>query len=357
LQQLLDDAADLVIDHAFLSIDYDTLLGRGASASVFKGTLTLLWGGNRTRFFTNLFRVSGSALLQQENTAKTIDVAVKMYTPPELDEAAILAIKDETSAWGDISELAMNKGVAERENEEGVLLLSSRPTNIVRFFGMCVMPPHLSLVFELCEGGPLSEWIARSSPPPTLTTRLKVALDCALAVHFLHDNGFIHRDLKSDNFLLKNGTALLTDFGTCVDVERASEQTFYLGGRGAMQLRHAIMRANTVGTIDTMAPELLVENTREMEGRLYSSASDVYALGIVVASIIVFRPPFPGLREWNVREKVLKGERPFDANDQIFEGVRALGGWLHRAFKANPIDRPSALELVEILEAAQAIRQ
>jgi len=374
LQQLLDDASDLIIDHAFLSIDYDTLLGRGASASVFHGTLTLLWGGPGSRFIPG-FSVSGSALFAADPTetrARSVEVAVKIYTPPELDEAAILAIKEETSAWGELSKIAMRSAYQshvehEDEEDQGMVIVNRRPPNLVRFFGMCVMPPHLSLVFEYCEGGALSEWIGASSAPPLLETRIKLVYDCALSVYFLHSNGFIHRDLKAANYLLKRGCALLTDFGTCLSIEADDNQrTFFCTTSGAgasisttmtttVELKNAVIRGTTVGTIDHMAPELLVDMkdsiTGEPSGRLYSSASDIYALAVTVASVIAYRHPFLGMREWDVRERVVKGERPFDLDDFVFKHDSGIREWLRRAFLGNPIERPTALDLVELCEA------
>ena len=370
LQQLLDDASDLIIDHAFLSIDYESLLGRGASASVFHGTLTLLWGAGG-RFLPG-FSVSGSALFAadpRETSARSVEVAVKIYTPPELDEEAILAIKDEMSAWGELSKFALRSSYQSSSISESVrdvdeadlVVLNSRPPNLVRFFGMCVMPPHLSLVFEFCEGGALSEWINLSSPPPAVNVRLEIVLDCALAVHFLHSNGFIHRDLKAANFLLKRGTALLTDFGTCLPTESNLQQTFFCSSgmiATTTELKNAIIGGTTVGTIDHMAPELLLKLNESggggsggvEPGRLYSSASDVYALAVVVASVLAFRAPFPNLREWNVRELVLKGERPFDLEELVFHHNMSVREWIRKAFAQNPMDRPSALELIEICE-------
>ena len=347
LQQLLDDSSELIIDHAFLDIDYDVLLGRGASASVFHGRLTLLYGGAAAGFIPG-FSASGSALFAadpKETRARSVEVAVKIHTPPELDEDAILSIKEETKAWGELSKLAFQYQQSSfassviNENEQELVILKKRPPNLVRFFGMCVMPPHLSLVFEYCEGGSLYEWISLSSPPPKFIQRKKIILDCSLAVHFLHVHGYIHRDIKSANFLLKNGVALLTDFGTCVSREDKNFNSIFIGG-------------TTVGTTDHMAPELLIENPDS--GREYSFASDIYALSVVVGSVLSFRDPFPNLRDWDIRQRVLNGETPYDLDDFVFQHDLKIKSWILRSFSRNPSDRPSVIQLIEIFEEDQA---
>ena len=64
LMSLMDETPRrFLIDHSFLDIHHDAMLGRGSTSSVFKGSLAVLWWG-RTR--------------------ATVDVAVKIITPPQL---------------------------------------------------------------------------------------------------------------------------------------------------------------------------------------------------------------------------------------------------------------------------------
>jgi len=76
----------------------------------------------------------------------------------------------------------------------------------------------------------------------------------------------------------------------------------------------------------------------------------VYALAVVASSVIAYRQPFLNLRDWDIRQRVSRGERPFDLDDRVFQEHVPIKEWIRKAFSYNPMERPSALELVEICE-------
>lgn len=97
-----------------------------------------------------------------------------------------------------------------------------------------------------------------------------IAADMAAGLDALHDNGVVHRDIKSSNIIIdENGTAMLTDFGLAK-------------GRAYTVLTRP---GQVMGTLDYLAPELI-------RGQHASPASDVYALGCTVFECIAGQPPF-----------------------------------------------------------------
>jgi serine/threonine protein kinase len=90
--------------------------------------------------------------------------------------------------------------------------------NIIRFLGAIFNPSPLTycLVLEFCDGGDLSAALEQPTPSGFV---LKVALDVASGLYYLHKKKLIHRDIKPSNCLLQGDvqagkyTAKLSDFG------------------------------------------------------------------------------------------------------------------------------------------------
>jgi len=76
--------------------------------------------------------------------------------------------------------------------------------------------------------------------------RLSIALDIALAIQHLHDNGVVHRDLKSDNLLVQNDFRVkLCDFG--------------------LARENNAPRMTLVGTPDWLAPEVIMGEGKNID--------------------------------------------------------------------------------------------
>ncbi len=91
---------------------------------------------------------------------------------------------------------------------------------------------------------------------------------------YLHGEGWIHRDLKPDNIMIRpDGRALLLDFGL------ASRSD---GRLGRDAIRDAGLR---MGTLSYIAPE-------QIEGQLVDARADLYSIGCILYEILTGRPPF-----------------------------------------------------------------
>ena len=91
---------------------------------------------------------------------------------------------------------------------------------------------HLYLVMEFMPGGDLMTLLIRENILTETATQFYVAESVA-AVTSIHAMGYIHRDLKPDNFLLDHlGHIKLTDLGLCKKMETGLDISLRLGGGG-----------------------------------------------------------------------------------------------------------------------------
>jgi eukaryotic-like serine/threonine-protein kinase len=127
------------------------------------------------------------------------------------------------------------------------------------------------LVMEYIEGESLSTTIARDAPLSPGRV-LDIVIAAASALSAAHAAGLVHRDVKPGNLLLsRDGSIKITDFGIARAVD-ASPLT-----RTGM----------LVGTPQYLAPE-------QATGRAATTASDLYALGIIAFEMLTGRPPYEG---------------------------------------------------------------
>ncbi len=145
----------------------------------------------------------------------------------------------------------------------------------------CIVPIHEvgerdgSCYFSMkfIEGGQLDEVVRHT--PVSIRGAAELIAKVARTVHYAHEHGILHRDIKPGNILLDaNGEPHLTDFGLARLVETESTVT---------------RTKEVLGTPSYMAPEQAVGETKKL-----TSATDVYGLGAVLYQLLTGQPPFAG---------------------------------------------------------------
>jgi serine/threonine-protein kinase len=167
------------------------------------------------------------------------------------------------------------------------------------------------LVMEFVDGRPLSDLVADGPLDPERARDLVGQAAEALAV--AHATGLVHRDVKPGNLLVTDDdTVKITDFG----IARAGD---------GLALTET---GQLIGTPSYLSPE-------QAEGRAATTASDVYALGVVLFECLTGRRPFEAdspvaVALAHVREQV--PDLPAEVPEDLAEVV-------HRALAKDPEER------------------
>ncbi|HEY7002420.1 MAG TPA: protein kinase [Candidatus Udaeobacter sp.] len=182
---------------------------------------------------------------------------------------------------------------------------------------------------KLVEGEALDEVVRRGPLPVRHAAEIIAKL--AHAVHYAHERGVLHRDIKPGNILLDaKGDPHLTDFGLARLVETESTVT---------------CTTDVLGTPSYMAPE----QARGQNGQV-TSATDVYGLGAAFYHLLTSHPPFAGGTTYETVRLLLETE-PRQPRLLNPKAGRDLSTSCLKCLEKDPKHRySSALALAEDLE-------
>jgi serine/threonine protein kinase len=115
-----------------------------------------------------------------------------------------------------------------------------KPSWIVQLHYAFQDKDHLFLVLEFMGGGDLLNLLVERDTFPEYMTRFYIA-EMILALEETHTLGYIHRDIKPDNFLFTpEGHIRVSDFGLATDLHWAHDTNYYEHQRQALLKKHGI---------------------------------------------------------------------------------------------------------------------
>ncbi|KAF9976048.1 hypothetical protein BGZ73_009207 [Actinomortierella ambigua] len=229
-------------------------------------------------------------------------------------QGGIYAAKIFTFAPIDLQEASV------REEIDAIQRLRHR--HIIPFRGAYFSNSHLLLFMDFVSKGSLAALISRTGGWLDWPTKMRLADEISQGLIFLHENGVLHRRLKSANVLLS----------TSMDVKLSDYGLTKIHELGLVK-----MRGHSNGHVRWCAPELLSIQPE------YSTKSDMYAFGMVMWEMAANSTlPFPN---WEGDEKVM--EYVLTGGREVLPTGTPLDfeTWINRCWSHNPAERPEAADV------------
>jgi WD40 repeat protein/serine/threonine protein kinase len=235
-------------------------------------------------------------------------------------------------------ELAAQADFRPRFEREAKLMARLNHPHIVHVYDFGEAGHHYYLAMEYVAGGTLKDWFTRAGQEGQLMALEQVATilrQVGTALDYAHQQGIIHRDIKSGNIMLTpDGRALLADFGLA-KLTASSDRLSQTG--------------STTGTPAYMSPEQI-----DGDGDKISPASDLYSLGVVLYELVTGQLPFTADSSVAVMFKHVNEAvpPPRSLNPDLPAAVEQV---LLRALAKDPADRyQRAGELAQAFQKALA---
>ncbi|KAH8353846.1 hypothetical protein KR084_008487 [Drosophila pseudotakahashii] len=244
----------------------------------------------------------------------------KVYTAVNNNTGELMAMKEIAIQPGETRAL---KNVA----EELKILEGIKHNNLVRYYGIEVHREELLIFMELCSEGTLESLVELTGNLPEALAR-RFTAQLLAGVSELHKHGIVHRDIKTANIFLVDGSNSLKlgDFGSAVKIQAHTTVPGELQGY--------------VGTQAYMAPEVFTKTNSDGHGR----AADIWSVGCVVVEMASGKRPWAQFdSNFQIMFKVGMGEKPQAPESLSQEGH----DFVDHCLQHDPKKRLTAVELLE----------
>ena len=254
--------------------------------------------------------------IKDENVSSSGDIECRAYALKRLEKAKI------------------NRQEIQREITT-LLSISGKCENIIKYHD-CHEDDFFQFIFLDLMDGDLHEFVENEDVSSVLkkgpTVHVQVAKQIINGLAFLHDQKFIHRDIKPGNILYTADPSLhfkIADFGLTKNVSTFSTIISSRGNAAGM----------APGTRCWMAPELI-----SMESKEHTQQSDIFSLGLVLHYLFTLgKHPFA--KRWEERAHVIERnmeENRIDLNKTL---PPEAANFLQVLLRKDPSRRPPAAHL------------
>jgi serine/threonine-protein kinase len=208
--------------------------------------------------------------------------------------------------------------------------------NIIRIVKVIRDPHNPCFVMEFFPAGSLKARLLAKQQDFLRERMLELLKQAATALAFTNAKGWVHRDVKPDNFLANSaGELRLIDFALATHVQKPSLFSKLFG-----------KKQKTMGTRSYMSPEQIL--AQPLDGR-----ADVYSFGATCYELVTGRPPFRGASSNELLKKHLR-EKPLGPNAHNPDLTDEFNALVLKMLAKKREDRPR--DFHEILMALRGLK-
>ena len=210
--------------------------------------------------------------------------------------------------------------------------------NVIKMYDLVLSGNAPFLVLELFSELNMKQALRRG--PDSIAYMLdKILLDATEGLYHMHENGFVHCDIKPDNFLVsRSGETKVIDFTISRKIKKGISKL--LGTRNK----------NIQGTRSYMSPE-------QIRGQTLDGRSDIYSLGCVLFETVTGKLPFTGENPNDLLRKHISAPipSPLVANENVTQEFATL---IRNMMAKKPEERPDSMwELLKTLRVTRIYRK
>jgi serine/threonine protein kinase len=202
--------------------------------------------------------------------------------------------------------------------------------NLVQYLGCYQSESGIDIVVQHCKGGDLFTIIHDDRFTLSIDSRIDILLEIAIGMNYLHQNGFLHMDLKSKNILLadkKDKKPMISNYGIASVFQNT--ETFKAFSKHEDE------------TVRFKAPETLKYGN-------FSKESDIYAFGILMWELFSRKVPFDEMKKEDIINFVSgKGRPNMDELDK--ETPKVIINIIKNCFVEDKRKRPNFEEISDLL--------
>jgi len=210
--------------------------------------------------------------------------------------------------------------------------------NIIKMYDLVLTGPAPFLVLELFSELNMKQALRRGSESIAYMLG-KIIAESIKGLYHMHGHGYVHCDVKPDNFLVsRDGDVKLIDFTISQKVKRGLTK-FFAGKTKHIQ-----------GTRSYMSPE-------QIRGLPLDPRSDIYSFGCVMFEMVTGKLPFTGESPNDLLNKHISAPlpSPLVANDNVTAEFAAV---IRTAMAKRPDDRPNSMwDLLKVVENTQIFKK